>query len=184
MESFKIEDTVYENHVIETVKKLSIYSINYKDAVNELYVDDSNLDVNSCVIKNKEEDDLDGKLINFLYNNHQNSYRKKFTKRINKWQGVIIDVDQNNFTAKLFDLKEMGTYEIAEFSILDDVSIEDRDLIKEGAVFYWFVGYVSDRGTMYKQSEVRFKRVASISVEEIDQISDSVREKYKDVFWE
>src|SRR5450432_3570477 len=62
-----------------------------------------------------------------------------------RWVGHISKIGKTDFEAKLEDLTNPGTYEIAEFD-LEEISPEDRLLVQRGATFYWSIGYSHDNG--------------------------------------
>jgi len=90
---------------------------------------------------------------------------------INQWKGEVIACNSKEFDAIIIDLKEGGTKEEITFSI-DDVSEDDRNLIQEGAIFYWEIGYHVFRGTRMKASKLKFRRMPPLSRRKIDQLFD------------
>lgn len=85
--------------------------------------------------------------------------------------------------AKLEDKYDPTTYEIAEFEVAE-VSEDDISLLKLGAIFYWFVGYVNQDGQVFKQSLVRFKRIVDFTESEIDFIADEANELNNTLIWD
>lgn len=100
-----------------------------------------------------------------------------------KWVGHIIEMSNNSFKAKLIDGSDSTTYEIAEFEI-DEVSEDDLGLLKLGAIFYWFVGFVNQDGRVFKQSLVRFKRAVDFTESELDFIADKANELNDTLIWD
>ncbi len=87
---------------------------------------------------------------------------------LQKWEGAVLGVEHNSFFAKLVDLTQGSPEEEAEFC-LDDVSEEDRPLLKPGAIFYWNIGYHDSRtGQRRKVSEIRFRRLPAWTAREIE----------------
>lgn len=87
---------------------------------------------------------------------------------LEKWEGCVVEVGKDSFTALLTDLRGAVADQEAEFPILDEVSPEDIDLVQPGAVFYWTIGYHSKPGgTRSHSSEIRFRRLPSWSEAEI-----------------
>lgn len=83
-----------------------------------------------------------------------------------KWEGRVdsIDIEKGIFTATVKDLTQKdvndGTVEID----LVEVPEEDKELLKEGAIFYWNVGhYFTPEGPMISSSMIRFRRLPPIS---------------------
>lgn len=106
-----------------------------------------------------------------------------YSRKVNRWVGVITEIKRDFFIAKLDDLDFPGTYEIGEFDV-SDISPEDLDLIQLGAVFYWSLGHVMNRGQLKKESMIRFKRSAPLSVNELDEIEDWAENKYRNLVWD
>ncbi len=108
---------------------------------------------------------------------------KNYISKSQNWLGHIIEITNENFTAKLIDKNNPTTYEIAQFDI-DEVSKGDLTLLKLGALFYWSVGYANQNGQVIKQSLIRFKRALEFSNEEFDSIVDSSDELNNTLTWE
>jgi hypothetical protein len=87
---------------------------------------------------------------------------------LQKWEGVVLAVEHDSFFARLVDLTQGNPQEEGEFS-LDDVSNEDRPLLKPGSIFYWNIGYHDSRtGQRRKVSEIRFRRLPAWTLKEIE----------------
>lgn len=99
------------------------------------------------------------------------------------WIGHVIELFDDSFTAKLIDKYDPTTYEIAQFETAE-VSDDDIELLKLGAVFYWFVGFANQDGRVFKQSLVKFKRALDLSVSEFDSIKDKVDELSDTLIWD
>jgi hypothetical protein len=93
---------------------------------------------------------------------------------LQSWEGIVTRVLEDAFVARLYDKSGKMPVEEAEFP-LGDVS-EDEDLIQEGAVFYWNIGYmIKPSRQRIRASIIRFRRLPAWSIEELD----SAREKAK-----
>lgn len=57
-----------------------------------------------------------------------------------KYEGIVLDINEQSFIARLRNLSNKLPDEEAELFI-EDLSREDRQLLKPGAVFYWNIGY-------------------------------------------
>lgn len=78
---------------------------------------------------------------------------------LQKWEGRVNAVGEGHFEATLADLTGDGPAEEAAFD-LDEVSPQDRALVKPGAVFYWSVGYRDAvKGQRTRESIIRFRRL-------------------------
>jgi hypothetical protein len=85
-------------------------------------------------------------------------FRTNF-RSLQGWEGLVKSVDEQRFFATVYDLTgETGASE-AEIP-LDDVQSYDLELVRPGAVFYWYIGYHEDvNGTRRRASDIRFRRL-------------------------
>lgn len=88
-----------------------------------------------------------------------------------KWMGYVLEIRGKGFTAKLEDLTNPGTYEIGEFEV-NEISPGDMDLFCKGAVFYWSVGFATDKGQRKKESIIRFQRLPELTTADIFDAKD------------
>ncbi len=79
---------------------------------------------------------------------------------LQEWEGYVQSVSDNEFTASLFDItnKRETEDEEADFSI-DDLTEDDKKLLKPGAVFRWLIGYRNIGGTKERSSKIVFRRL-------------------------
>lgn len=85
-----------------------------------------------------------------------------------RWEGVVLGVENDVFRARLVDLDRRTPDEEAEVH-LSEVSDEDRALVEPGAIFYWSIGYYIDRaGQRMRRSLVRFRRLPAWTRGELD----------------
>jgi hypothetical protein len=78
---------------------------------------------------------------------------------LQKWRGIVEEVNKEYFKAKLINLTDKGYDEYAEI-YNDEITQEDIELIELGAIFYWSIGYShSSSGQRTRFSEIRFKRL-------------------------
>lgn len=108
---------------------------------------------------------------------------KNYISKSQNWICYVLELSHDSFFAKLEDLNNPNTYETAHFDI-DEVSKEDLELLKVGAIFYWSVGYANQNGQVIKQSLIRFKRAVEITEYEFDEIADETKEIIKDLNWD
>jgi hypothetical protein len=64
---------------------------------------------------------------------------------IQKWEGTILEEQEETFVARLVDLTHRGPDEIAEFPI-GDVQEDELRLVEPGAVFLLNIGYMISKG--------------------------------------
>jgi len=96
---------------------------------------------------------------------------------LQRWEGTVIECQEETFFARLTDLTTDGPAEEVEL-LLDDVPEEDRPLVEPGAVFYWAIGHlVKPSGERPRISNLRFRRLPVWSASELD----AARERAADV---
>lgn len=117
--------------------------------------------------------------ISFDFLGRGNSYAKKFTKM----KGFVTSIEDDYFTAYLFEKDVEGAYEEGEFNI-EDIDKDDRDLFKIGGVFYWTFGHFVLNGQVKKMSEIRFQRLPNLSTDEFDRIYDEAKELNDSLDWD
>lgn len=87
---------------------------------------------------------------------------------LQKWQGYVIKVLNGFLLVRLIDLTQKGPDEEAEIPI-EEISEDDAELIKPGAIFYWNIGYLdSFTGQRTRFSVIRFQRLPVWSKEELN----------------
>jgi hypothetical protein len=87
---------------------------------------------------------------------------------LHKWQGIVLEVGNGSFFAKLVSLNGKDPDEEAEFSV-EEVSKDDWPFIRAGAVFYWSIGYFDfHKGQRLRASIIRFRRLPAWTRKELD----------------
>lgn len=88
---------------------------------------------------------------------------------LQKWEGYVLEISAENFTARLTDLTAQGAKEDAEFNI-SELSQDDLSLLEQGAVFYWTIGRQTDSTNRQRMvSEIRFRRLPNWTEDELTQ---------------
>jgi hypothetical protein len=129
---------------------------------------------------NREFIIIDGRLTTL--NDVQFSENENFYTLTQRWRGTVLKVSSDEFSAKLEDLNDGGTNEYAEF-YFNEISKDDKPLVSKGAVFYWSLGYANDKGSIKKESLIRFQRLPEWSTEEVDSAIDKARIQAKVLQW-
>lgn len=102
---------------------------------------------------------------------------------LQKWEGVVLEVKEDYFIARLHDLTVRGNEEEVELP-LEEVSEGDRDLVKPGAVFYWHIGYFDSRtGQRKRESVTRFRRLPAWRQEELESAKSEVDKIRDSIGW-
>jgi len=187
--------TFCENKVADSLKTPEAPKIDnyYLDSVNQqiddinsrkVYIGTSNLIENS--LKKSTE------FVNNTFNNTINLPKRNFfvkqrmishSEKTQRWVGYITAISGVEFSARLEDLNDPGTYEVADFEI-KEVSKSDKELLSVGAVFYWSVGYSNDNGQVSKKSLIRFKRTVPFTEDEVNEVVDWADKMIKGINWD
>jgi hypothetical protein len=105
---------------------------------------------------------------------------------LQEWEGFVVSIGRDSFTATLRDVTEGRPYEDeeADFS-LEEVSPEDRDLLRTGAIFRWLIAYkTNDHGRHETVSQIIFRRMPQWTDAEIQEAKLKAKEKVKSIRWE
>lgn len=101
---------------------------------------------------------------------------------LESWVGRVSEVLEDGFVARLSSSNIDGEEE-AEFD-LEEVSNSDLDLVVEGAVFYWNVGYRTDRGgTKARQSLITFRRLPAYTDTSLEEVETETGQIVKELDW-
>ena len=77
-----------------------------------------------------------------------------------KWEGLVESVDENGFSARLYDMLQDMEPQHAEFPF-SEISPDDRTLVQPGAVFYWSIGYqIELSGQRRRTSSICFRQLS------------------------
>jgi hypothetical protein len=80
-------------------------------------------------------------------------------RTLQAWEGVVIAINDDTFTATLVDLSNRTPDEEAEVSF-EEVTDDERELVRVGAVFLLSVGYsISEGGQRSRSAILRFRRL-------------------------
>jgi len=110
--------------------------------------------------------------------NHRNSFVGS-----ENWIGHVTAISDTFFSAKIEVLDSQGgTFEETDFD-LNDIEEEDMKLLRIGSIFYWSVGYEYRGGTKSKQSVLRFKRLPTLNMTEVDAALDLSTDLYEHLNW-
>ncbi|MER8013329.1 hypothetical protein [Streptomyces griseoluteus] len=93
------------------------------------------------------------------------------------WEGVVEEVFSTYFLAQLASQTMPEVHEWAEIRI-EEVSPADLELLREGAIFYWSIGYRDlPSGQRVRASIIRFRRLPPLSTDSttswVNSVSDS-----------
>lgn len=91
-----------------------------------------------------------------------------------------VDFEKHVFLADVTNSKNPYECYSAKFD-LDEISSSDIELVQPGALFYWLVGKEISNGTERNISQIRFRRMASLSKRQLLRIEGNVREETESI---
>lgn len=90
---------------------------------------------------------------------------------LQKWEGTVLSVEGDAFTASLRDLSDRRKPEEEVTVPIDEVEDSDRELLVPGGVFYWSLGYrVNLASNRERVASLRFRRLPAWTEAELDEV--------------
>jgi hypothetical protein len=87
---------------------------------------------------------------------------------LQQYEGVVLSADGETFWARLNNKTSPDADEEEGEFPLEEVSKDDRWLVKPGYIFYWYIGYYdSASGQRTRQSVIRFRRLPAFTSEDL-----------------
>jgi len=99
---------------------------------------------------------------------------------LQKWEGFVISVGTSTFLARLVPILGEGPEQEAEIFI-EEVDEAEREMLKQGSVFYWSIGYVDRSKGRSRESRIRFRRLPKYTPQEIRQAAQYAQD-VRDLF--
>lgn len=101
------------------------------------------------------------------------------------WEGFVQSIDKEAmiFTGRMKEIEKDSIDVHVEFSY-DDVSDDDKPLLKNGAIFYYTIGYAVVNGQRMKQSILKFKRSLPFSEKDVDSITANAHSLVQGLNWQ
>jgi len=111
--------------------------------------------------------------------------RDKITP-LQEWEGYVLHIDSDTFTARLRDLTDHNSTEEEEVELsLDDLNEFDRKILKEGSIFRWLVGYsMSPFGSKKRFSTLVLRRLPAWTENSIHRREKRTRELVSAIEWD
>ena len=98
---------------------------------------------------------------------------------LQKWEGYVSEVSETEFIAVIKDLSNReNLQEVVTFD-RNEIADEDQELIEQGAIFYWYIGYQDEIGGKKRSSSIRFRRLSGFSKDELDSAKKEVNDLRK-----
>jgi hypothetical protein len=111
--------------------------------------------------------------VNPIISSNQDSFsRKNWFESLQKFEGYVDEVSgKSSFTAVVRHINNEYEDGFVEFDF-DDVTPNDWNLIKSGAIFYWNIGFQHSNGVRTKSSLIRFRRLPKWSRTKIQRLKE------------
>jgi hypothetical protein len=103
---------------------------------------------------------------------------------LQSWEGVVLEVDEDSFSARLADISGEHQDEEVELS-KEELSEFDLDLLERGAIFYWTIGYRQrlPNGARERVSRIRFRRLPAWSKAELTTAHERAETLSRELGW-
>ena len=88
---------------------------------------------------------------------------------LQEWEGYVLDVNTDDFTAKLLDLTARPSMEEEAVIPLCEISDVDRRRLKHGSIFRWVIGYENRRGTKRRISQIVFRDLPVLTRRDVEE---------------
>jgi hypothetical protein len=113
--------------------------------------------------------------------------QRKETKALiplQSWEGVVLEVYESSFLARLVDIQADHPDEEIEIA-QDELSPFDLALLESGAIFYWTIGYRQQlpAGARERVSLIRFRRLPAWSDAELIAAREHAETLAEDLGW-
>ena len=83
---------------------------------------------------------------------------------LQEWEGYVLEIRDDEFTARLVDLTTGASYEDEEADIpLCEVSVADAGKMQVGSIFRWVIGYERAAGPVRRVSQIVFRDLPAVS---------------------
>jgi len=101
---------------------------------------------------------------------------------LQQWEGTVEEVGPNSFGARMRNLSVDGAPEEWATLLLDEISDDERSLVRPGATFYWSIGYlIEPYGQRRTASTIYFRRLPAWSAQDHVR-AHLIADSFSDVF--
>lgn len=89
---------------------------------------------------------------------------------LQEWEGYVLDVGRDDFTARLVDLTNLASKDEEEAVIpICEISNDDVKRLKRGSILRWVIGYENRGGTKRRVSQIVFRDLPVLSKKDWDE---------------
>ena len=96
---------------------------------------------------------------------------------LQEWEGYIIEIGEDDFTARLLDLTAGSSHEEEEAVIpFSEISKDDLKHLRLGSIFRWIIGDAhSTNGTKRRVSQIVFREFPIVTKQDIAEAEEWAR---------
>jgi len=111
---------------------------------------------------------------------HFKEWREGHFFSLRKWEGIVESVFETSFIARLKDIDHEVPDERVEIDFDELTNVDEKVLVKTGAIFSWTMGYAtSHSGTRKRQAVLIFRRMPMWTEDDIKQGFQIADEMYE-----
>lgn len=105
---------------------------------------------------------------------------------LQEWEGHIIEVSDETFTARLADITAGERHDGEEVQLpIGDLTDDDREILAPGRVFRWSIGYQRSRaGSKKRVSQIVFRRLPQWTEKDLADAKEEARQLSTSIKWE
>lgn len=86
---------------------------------------------------------------------------------VQAWEGEVLEVYEESFSVKLIDKTDRGAQDAFTEIDLSEIDQDDLDLVRPGAIFYWYVSYEHRASGKKRSSMMRFRRMPAWTADDL-----------------
>lgn len=98
---------------------------------------------------------------------------------VQAWEGVVLEVFDKFLAVKLIDKTDRSAQDtVAELDI-GEIDADDADLVRPGAIFYWYLSYEHRPSGKKRSSMIRFRRTPSWTADDLKRTEAYANELFR-----
>ncbi len=86
---------------------------------------------------------------------------------VQAWEGEVLEIYEESLSVKLIDKTDRSAQDAFTEIDLSELDQDDLDLVRPGAIFYWYVSYELRASGKKRSSMMRFRRVPAWTADDL-----------------
>ena len=86
---------------------------------------------------------------------------------VQAWEGEVLGINGESFSVKLSDKTDRSAQDTFTEIDLSEIDRDDLDLVRPGAIFYWYVSYELRASGKKRSSMMRFRRMPAWTADDL-----------------